>query len=226
LIEVKYEFTTVESSIAFQSDLRRKELVDYFDVDVVWSDVHSRTDSFGNIRGMGMVQRLKLWRDRYTSYYSLTVFTNRSGRHYREYDLHCFDNELRSRDDRHRQLRINVRGGARRGSADTNQSSSSRRFSISQRIRPRQRSVGHSSHSTSAESSSFSSLDIRYLGFQFTRREGGSFFHFLASSPSFSLFWCPPPQCGEMWKAYCMMHGMEVDLRTPLPHSPFFVYFY
>ncbi|KAI8268152.1 putative acetate kinase [Colletotrichum sp. SAR 10_99] len=34
VMEVKYEFTTVESSLRFQGDVRRKDLVDYYDIDV------------------------------------------------------------------------------------------------------------------------------------------------------------------------------------------------
>ncbi|KAJ4295750.1 hypothetical protein N0V88_004452 [Collariella sp. IMI 366227] len=33
-IEVRYEFTTIESSIQLQGDIRRRDLVDWFDVDV------------------------------------------------------------------------------------------------------------------------------------------------------------------------------------------------
>ena len=163
-IEVKYEFTTVEGSVTFQGDVRRKDLVDYYDVDVVWSDVQSRTDSFGSIRGLGMVQRLKLWRDRYSTFHSITVFANRTDRQYREYDVHNFDGELRGRDDRNRQVRLSVRG--RRGSAD---SQPPRRLSLSQRIRPRVRSSGQGSSSSSAADGG---LNIRYLGIQFSRREG------------------------------------------------------
>jgi hypothetical protein len=35
-IEVKYEFTTIECSMQFQGDLRGKDLVDWYDVDVAW----------------------------------------------------------------------------------------------------------------------------------------------------------------------------------------------
>ncbi|GKT63679.1 hypothetical protein ColTof3_11018 [Colletotrichum tofieldiae] len=163
LMEVKYEFTTVESSIRFQGDIRRKDLVDYYDVDVVWSDVHGRTDGFGNIRGMGLVQRLKLWRDRYSTYHSLTVFANRaSGRQYREYEIHNFDGELRNCDDRHRQVRLTVRG-SRRSSAPDSSGSSRSRFTFSHRMRPRVRSGSQGGQSNSEAGSSSGTLDFRFL---------------------------------------------------------------
>ncbi|CCF35401.1 hypothetical protein CH063_07199 [Colletotrichum higginsianum] len=169
-MEVKYEFTTVESSIRFQGDVRRKDLVDYYDVDVVWSDVHGRTDGFGNIRGMGLVQRLKFWRDRYSTYHSLTVFANRaSGRHYREYEIHNFDGELRNRDDRHRQVRLTVRG-SRRGSAPDSSGSSRSRFTFSHRMRPRVRSGSQGGQSSAEAGLSSGALDFRYLGIQFNYR--------------------------------------------------------
>ncbi|GKT39970.1 uncharacterized protein ColSpa_00151 [Colletotrichum spaethianum] len=172
LMEVKYEFTTVESSIRFQGDVRRKDLVDYYDVDVVWSDVHGRTDGFGNIRGMGLVQRLKFWRDRYSTYHSLTVFANRAGgRQYREYEIHNFDGELRNRDDRHRQVRLTVRG-SRRSSAPDSSGSSRSRFTFSHRMRPRVRSGSQGGQTSSEAGSSSSTLDFRYLGIQFSKREG------------------------------------------------------
>ncbi|WDK18832.1 hypothetical protein CGRA01v4_10119 [Colletotrichum graminicola] len=172
LMEVKYEFTTVEGSIRFQGDVRRKDLVDYYDVDVVWSDVHGRTDSFGNIRGMGLVQRLKLWRDRCSTYHSLTVFTNRAeGRQYQEYELHNFDGELRNRDHRHRQVRLTVRG-SRRSSAPDSSGSSRLRFTFSHRMRLRVRSGSQGGQPNSETSSSPGTFDFRYLGIQFSKREG------------------------------------------------------
>ncbi|KAK1598065.1 uncharacterized protein LY79DRAFT_506969 [Colletotrichum navitas] len=171
LMEVKYEFTTVESSIRFQGDVRRKDLVDYYDVDVVWSDVHGRTDGFGNIRGMGLVQRLKLWRDRYSTYHSLTVFANRAeGRQYREYEMHNFDGELRNRDDRHRQVRLTVRG-SRRSSAPDSSGSSRSRFTFSHRMRLRVRSGPQGGQPISEAGSSPGTFDFRYLGIQFSKRE-------------------------------------------------------
>ncbi|KAK2027015.1 hypothetical protein LX32DRAFT_654273 [Colletotrichum zoysiae] len=171
LMEVKYEFTTVEGSIRFQGDVRRKDLLDYYDVDVVWSDVHGRTDGFGNIRGMGLVQRLKLWRDRYSTHHSLTVFANRTGgRQYREYEIHNFDGELRNRDERHRQVRLTVRG-SRRSSAPDSSGSSRSRFTFSHRMRPRVRSGSRGGQPNSEAGSLPDTFDFRYLGIQFTKRE-------------------------------------------------------
>lgn len=198
LTEVKYEFTTVESSIRFQGDIRRKDLVDYYDVDVVWSDQHGRTDGFGNIRGMGLVQRLKLWRDRYSTYHSLTILANRaSGRQYREYEIHNFEGELRNRDDRHRQVRLTVRG-SRRSSAPDNSSSRSR-FNLAQRMRPRVRSGSQGGPSTSDGPPS-GTLNIRYIGVQFSKREGMAN-HFLAGIESLvtqsSYPCCPVLKCAK-----------------------------
>lgn len=168
VLQVKYEFTTVDSSVRFQGDIRGKTLLDYYDVDVVWSDVNSRTDRFGSVRGMGMVQRLKLWRDNYSNLHSITVFANRSSRQYHEYEVHWFEPEFRSKDDRAKQVRLNVRG--RRGST----SDVGRRFSFN-RMRPRQRSapnVGHGESSQAAAAAAASGLDIRYFGIQFSRRDG------------------------------------------------------
>ncbi|KAH6660249.1 hypothetical protein BKA67DRAFT_45849 [Truncatella angustata] len=156
-IEVKYEFTTIEAALTFQGDLRRKDLVDCFDVDVVWTDTQGRTDAFGNVKGIGTVQRLKLWSDRHTMSHSLSVFANRADRRHREYQVDQFEGEVRGRDDRRRSLRLNVRG--RRGSAPD----SGRRMSLSAAFRSRRGS--------SSSSSSQSSLDIRYLGIQFSRTE-------------------------------------------------------
>lgn len=168
VVQVKYEFTTVDSSVQFQGGIRGKTLLDYYDVDVVWSDVNSRTDRFGSVRGMGMVQRLKLWRDNYSNLHSITVFANRSSRQYHEYEVHWFESEFRSRDDRGKQMRLNVRG-RRSSSSDVG-----RRFSFN-RMRPRQRSapnVGHGESSQAAAAAAASGLDIRYLGIQFSSRNG------------------------------------------------------
>jgi hypothetical protein len=162
-VEVKYDFTTVESSLRFQGDIRRKDLVDCFDTDVVWTDNHSRTDSFGNVKGIGTIQRLKLWSDQYNSAHSITVFANRTDRRCREYLVEYFEPEPRSRDDRRRSLRLAVRG--RRGSTHDG-----RRLSLSSAFRPRQRS-GSSSGSAS------SPLDIRYLAIQFSSDQDYRRFH-------------------------------------------------
>ncbi|KAJ6790108.1 hypothetical protein PWT90_02112 [Aphanocladium album] len=156
-ISVRYEFTSVDGSFLFQGDVRRKDLVDFYDVDVVWTNIHGRTDSYGKVKGIGAIQRLKLWRDRYTTCHSLTVLANKTGGSYREYDVHTFEGELRGREDRAKQVRLVVHG--RRGSAPE----SSRR-SLAQRMRPRVFSAGQSADA--------GDVDIRYLSIQFTHGEG------------------------------------------------------
>lgn len=156
LVEVKYEFTTVEAAIHFQGDLRRKDLVDCFDVDVVWSDTQSRGDTFGNVRGIGTVQRLKLWSDRQNATHSLTVFANRSEGRYREYQVDYFEGEITARDDRRRTLRLNAR--PRRGSAPD-----SRRNPLAALRRHLDPGLAPLSRGPP---------DIRYLAIQFTRFEG------------------------------------------------------
>ncbi|UKZ52193.1 hypothetical protein TrVGV298_005968 [Trichoderma virens] len=164
-IPVRYEFTTVEASIQFQGDLRRKDLVDFYDVDVVWSNLQSRTDSFGKVKGIGAIQRLKLWRDRYTTFHSLSVLANKTDNQYREYDIHHFDGELRNRDDRAKTLRLNVHG--RRGSVP-DETPSRRTFRIRQRVR----SAGQASQASPELGPSYATtiLDIRYLSIQFTHK--------------------------------------------------------
>lgn len=166
-ISVRYEFTTVEASIQFQGDLRRKDLIDFYDVDVVWSNLQSRTDSFGKVKGIGAIQRLKLWRDRYTTFHSLSILANKTDHQYREYDIHNFDGELRNRDDRAKQLRLNVHG--RRGSVP-DETPARRAF----RIRPRVRSAGQASQASPELGPSYATtaLDIRYLSIQFTHKRG------------------------------------------------------
>lgn len=168
-IEVKYEFTTIESSIQLQSDLRSRDLIDWFDVDVVWSDTHRRTDSYGNVRGLGTIQRMKLWRDRYSTFHYLTFYANQR-RRWKEYLLDDFDRELRNRDDRHRRLQLGARG-ARRGSAsEGSQSQGGRRFSAAAIFRSRHSTpLLNGGGSSSSSSSSPSLTDIRYLGIQFSR---------------------------------------------------------
>ena len=156
-IEVKYEFSTADSSRRFQGDLRRKDLIDFFDVGVIWTDIQGRTDSFGNVRGIGAVQRLKMWTDQYNSAHSLTILANRAEGRYREYHVDQFEGEIRNRDDRRRTLRLVTQG--RRGGAQEG-----RRISLSSAFRSRQRSGGASSSGGNA--------DIRYLGIQFSRNEG------------------------------------------------------
>lgn len=165
-VTIRYEFTTVESSIQFQGDLRRKDLVDFYDVDVVWTNVHGRTDGFGKVKGIGAIQRLKLWRDRYTTFHSLSVCANKTDGQYREYDIHSFDGELRGRDDRAKQLRLNATG--RRHTSGDDQQHSHRRFSLPHRMRSRTRT----NDSSEPRSLQQPTLDIRYLAIQFTERQG------------------------------------------------------
>lgn len=178
VIEVKYEFTSVEGSWRFQGDLRGQDLVDYFDVDVVFSDTHSRTDSLtGAVRGLATIQRIKLWKDRFALYHCITFFSNkpssRRERRYREYLVTDFLEELKSREDRHRECRLAVIG--RRGSAPNSVRAKS--FSISS---PSSwgRSKGRSSSDREREpdpaqaSTSITPLDIRWLGIRFSREAG------------------------------------------------------
>ncbi|KAK4192647.1 Acetokinase family-domain-containing protein [Podospora australis] len=166
--EVKYEFTTIESSIQFQSDIRTKDLIDWFDVDVVWSDTTRRTDSYGNVRGLGTIQRMKMWRDRYTTLHYLTVYANHQWR-WKEFLLDNFDKDLRLRDDRRRRVELEARAG-RRGSASSGSTHSreQRRFSAVAIFGGRR---GSSSQASGASSSSQAqaSPEIRYLGIQFSR---------------------------------------------------------
>lgn len=168
-IQVRYEFTSVDGSTQFQGDLRRRDMIDFYDVDVVWTNSHRRTDGFGKVKGIGAIQRLKMWRDRYTTFYSLSVLANKTDGQYHDYDVHAFDGQLRNRDDRAKQLRLKVLG--RRGSASDE--SPQHRFSFARGARPRVRSTGHTSQSSSESNpSSQSSIDIRYLSIQFSSRHG------------------------------------------------------
>lgn len=176
--------------------------MDCFDVDVVWTDSQGRTDTFGNVRGIGTVQRLKLWKDQYTLSHSLTVFANhasggggggghsssrrhrgsgssggRDGGVYREFQVDQFEGEVRNRDERHRTLRLEVRGGggnSRRGSGDSGVAGVGRRMSLTSAFRSSRRgSTASSSSSTSSSAQQAGSGDgLRYLGIQFSRSEG------------------------------------------------------
>ncbi|KAG5985130.1 hypothetical protein E4U55_001099 [Claviceps digitariae] len=174
-IQVKYEFTTVHGSTQFQGDLRRKDMVAFFDIDVVWTNAHGRTDRFGKVKGIGAIQRLKLWRDRYTTFHSLSVLANKTDGQFREYDVHIFDGELSHRDDHAKQLRLNVH--SRRGSGP--EEASQRRFSFARGVKPLVRSTGHASQSMTdsnllshshSHSHSQSVIDIRHLSIQFSSR--------------------------------------------------------
>ncbi|KAI9171972.1 acetate kinase [Paramyrothecium foliicola] len=166
-VQVKYEFTSVESAMQFQGDLRRRDLVDFYDVDVAWTNIHGRTDGYGKVRGIGAIQRMKMWRDRYTTFHSISLLANKTDGQYREYDVHLFEEEVRSRDDRAKQVRLAVQG--RRGSAP--EEGSSRRFSLAHRRRPRIRSTDHSANTTLDPSPSHPAIDIKYLALQFTNKQ-------------------------------------------------------
>ena len=168
-IDVNYEFTTIEGSMQFQGDLRGKDLVDWYDVDVAWSDSHRRTDSYGNVRGLGTIQRMKLWRDRYSTLHYLTFYANHR-RRWKEYPIHDFEAEFRQRDDRHRRLQLNARGARRVSTSESSHNQArERRFSTSSIFRPR--NSGSSSHASSSSTTSHGAVDVRYLGIQFTRND-------------------------------------------------------
>lgn len=175
VIDVKYEFTSLEGSARFQGDLRRQELIDYFDVDVVFSDTHGRTDSLtGAVRGLATIQRIKLWKDKLSPYHCITFYSNRPSnrrdRRYREYLVTDFQEELKSRDDKHKECRLGVIG--RRGSAPN--AVRARSFSISSPSswgRSKQKSTDRNSEPAQS-STSLMPLDIRWLGIRFTKEAG------------------------------------------------------
>ncbi|KAH8177566.1 acetate kinase [Sarocladium implicatum] len=167
-IQVRYEFTTFEGTCQFQGDLRRRDLVDYFDVDVVWTNVHSRTDSYGKVKGIAAIQRLKLWRDRYTTSHSLSVWANKTEGLYREYDVHLFEGEVRNREEREKQVKLSVAG--RRGS-NASEDGSHRRRSFASRMRPRTgRQSSQGSIPEGSTGTSQPTIDIRHLSIQFSSR--------------------------------------------------------
>lgn len=192
-IEVKYEFTTIEGSIQLQSDIRRRDLIDWFDADVVWSDTHRRTDSYGNVRGLGTIQRIKLWRDRYSTFHYLTFYANHR-RRWKEYLLDDFDTDFRQRDDRHKRVQIGARGARRGSTSESSQGrgqSRERRFSTSIFSRSsRHNNPPATNGNTASSSPAQSALDIRYLGIQFSRNpniQAGS-----DGKPSSSRSLCSP----------------------------------
>lgn len=159
-VEVRYEFTTVEAAIRFQGDVRGKDLVDCFDVDVAWSDAHGRTDAFGHVRGLAAVQRLKLWCDRRTAAHSLSLLANRAERRHREYPVAYFEGALAARDDRRRSLRLNASASASAPDA----------VAVAARRNPLAAFRRHLDHVQSPVSRA--QPDVRYLAIQFTRFEG------------------------------------------------------
>lgn len=180
VVEVNYVLATFEGSLRFQSDLREREVVDFFDMDVVWSDREGRTDSFGSVKGIATGLRMKLWKDRYSSQHTIALL-GRDGRP-REYWIAAFDGEVKSRDDRHRRLKLNVI--PRRGSAhEPTSGPSSRRPSFSS-FRSRTRSMDDSNAAGNSQASSthdhVQRPNFRYLGMQFTRTAGKLLSSYLA----------------------------------------------
>lgn len=174
VIEVRYEFTSIEGSMRFQGDLRRQDFVDYFDVDVIFSDTHGRTDSLtGAVRGLATIQRIKLWRDRLSLHHCLTFYSNkpsnRRERRYREYQVTDFQEELKNRDDKHRECRLGAIG--RRGSAPNAVRARSFSLSSPSSWRSKQRSAERGSDAGQVSTTTVP-LDIRWLGVRFTRETG------------------------------------------------------
>lgn len=159
-VQVAYEFTSPEESLRFQGNLRRKTLVGFYDVDVVWTDVHRRLDAFGKVKGIGAIQRMKMWQDQCTNAYTLSVMANKTDRQYREYAVNLFDSEPRNKEERHKSLKLSVLG-RRRSAPDQG---SGRRISFPGRRRPRVPSTGSSPSQTPS--------DIDYLAIQFTSDHG------------------------------------------------------
>ncbi|KZZ94786.1 hypothetical protein AAL_04897 [Moelleriella libera RCEF 2490] len=112
-VQVAYEFTSPEESLRFQGNLRGKTLVGFYDVDVVWTDVHRRLDAFGKVKGIGAIQRMKMWQDQCTNAYTLSVMANKTDRQYREYAVNLFDSEPRNKEERHKSLKLSVLGRRR-----------------------------------------------------------------------------------------------------------------
>jgi hypothetical protein len=167
---VSYEFTTTELSIQFQGDVRRKDLIDWFDMDVVWSNVHRRTDSDGLVCGLGTIQRLKLWRDRSSLLHSITCYANRQ-HHWEEYMVICFHSEPQQMDRRHRRLHLKARSAS--GVGRPNALDPLLRVSLSTTPLIRSRPSSNSNSPSSATYSQPSiSPDIRYIALQFSSDDG------------------------------------------------------
>lgn len=134
------------------------------------SDTHSRTDSLtGAVRGLATIQRIKLWKDRYSSRHCITFYSDkpshRKDRRYREYYIADFQEDLRGWDDKHRECRLGAIG--RRGSAPN--AVRAKVFNISSPSwgRHKPRSIGSSSDIPQVVA-----LDIRWLGIRFSRDAG------------------------------------------------------
>ncbi|KAK4162090.1 hypothetical protein QBC43DRAFT_87346 [Cladorrhinum sp. PSN259] len=173
-VQINYELTAVENSIQLQSEIRTRELIDWFDVDVIWSDQHRRTDAYGNVRGLGTIQRMKLWKDRYSSFHYLTFYADHR-RCWKEYVVEDFDREFRERNDRHRRLQLSMRTVTRRDSTSGSSGHSrERRFSATSIFGSRRSSSASHTNGGSVASSSHSGQEIRFLGIQFSRSGNSS----------------------------------------------------
>lgn len=210
-MEVKYEFTSLEFSWRFQGDLRRKDLVDCFDVDVVWTNNHGRTDSFGSVKGMGTGQRLKVWYDQYNASHSITMCANKIDRRYREYYTYNFEQDIRTRDrdDRRRHVKLATLDG-RRGSAPEG-----RMTGLAAAFRQRQRSVGGGSGTGRSQ-------DIRFLGIQFSRDEGKQPTWFCTILQLTKLLNCLILDYHRFFTTWAAVHASEGEFRgVAYPHDRF-----
>lgn len=134
----------------------------------------------GAVRGLATIQRIKLWKDRFSSQHCITFYSdkpsNRRDRRYREYYVTEFQEDLRSRDDKHKECRLD--GIGRRGSAPNAVRAKS--FHISSPSswgRHKPRSVGSIPNIPQVEP-----LDIRWLGIRFSREAGKNVKRFCACS--------------------------------------------
>lgn len=180
-VTINYEFTTVDAAVKFQGDIRQKDMIAFFDLNLAWTNVHDLKNSYGHVTGIATVQRLKLWRDRSTFAHSITIYAKKTDG-YREYNISSFHHELR-RDEKKCQLHLNAPGG-RRSSSDT--TASKRKLSLPKLKRGLTSSSQQSTSSAASASASTSNstshssanqnsdLDIRFLALEFTEREGKS----------------------------------------------------
>ncbi|RSL87380.1 hypothetical protein CEP52_015539 [Fusarium oligoseptatum] len=104
-ISVKYEFSSFESSIHFEGDLGRKDLIDLYNTNLVWTNLNGRTDSSDTVY-LTTIRRLKLWRDRFTFRYSFSMYEHSFNRQYHDYNLEDFHLETPHREDRSNGIRL------------------------------------------------------------------------------------------------------------------------
>lgn len=169
-VTVNYEFTTVSSAIQFQSDVRDRQMVAFFDLNLAWTNVHDLKNSYGHVTGIAAVQRLKLWRDSHSSLHYITIYAKKIDG-YREYSIISFDSEIR-KDDKKRQIQLNVAGRRRSAPDSTSSSSTKRRLSLPKLKRPfttPSHTPDQSSSSSSAHSTPITTnLNIRFLSLEFS----------------------------------------------------------